>query len=33
LLAKVLIYRDYKGAYGLWEGSDVDLEARLGEGE
>lgn len=27
----VIVYRRYEGAYGLWEGSDVDLDARFEE--
>jgi hypothetical protein len=30
--ASIVIYRHHEGAYGLWEGSDVDLEARFEEG-
>ena len=27
----IVIYRRYNDAYALWEGSDVDIEARLRE--
>ena len=27
----IVIYRRYNNAYALWEGSDIDIEARLGE--
>ena len=30
--ASILIYRRHEGAYGLWEGSDVDLDARFEDG-
>jgi hypothetical protein len=30
--SSVVVYRRHEGAYGLWEGSDVDLEARFEEG-
>ena len=29
--ASIIIYRTHAGAYGLWEGSDIDLDARLQE--
>lgn len=29
--ASVVVYRRYEGSYGLWEGSDVDLDARFEE--
>jgi hypothetical protein len=28
----VIVHRKYNDSYSLWEGSDVDIEARLGEG-
>lgn len=27
----ILVFRSFKGSYGLWEGSDFDIEARLAE--
>lgn len=29
--ASIVVYRRYEGSYGLWEGSDVDLDARFEE--
>ena len=29
--ASILVYRRHEGAYGLWEGSDVDLETCIEE--
>ncbi len=30
--SSIVVYRRHEGAYGLWEGSDVDLDAQLEEG-